>query len=198
LGWVRSGRSSRPSESFKSTAPNVRNRIIEDRVTLASRVGHRPDVGCRRCLATLQFTRRGILRYTASRLTSVPSARSASHIHYLGGPMRSASRLILTSAVALALGACSDPQRSPTELAATRWPRVRRRATLGPRDAELQSRGRAARRRLRSGESSGSRTTPTRSSTLTPGCAAWRRTRATCSSGPWTPTWTTFAPAPAG
>src|SRR2546422_7152160 len=29
--------------------------------------------------------------------------------------LRSASRLILTLAVALALGACSDPQRSPTE-----------------------------------------------------------------------------------
>src|SRR5437660_3918851 len=60
--------------------------------------------------------------YTASRLTSLPSARSASHIHYLGGPMRSASRLILTSAVALALGACSDPLRSPTAVVATNGP----------------------------------------------------------------------------
>src|SRR5437870_3212580 len=101
------------------------------RVTLASRVGHRPDVGCRRCLATLQFTRRGILRYTAS-LTSLPSARSESHIHYLGGPMCSASRLILTSAVALALGACSDPQRSPTELAATGGPAFDATQPWGP------------------------------------------------------------------
>jgi len=36
--------------------------------------------------------------------------------------MRSASRLILTSAVALALGACSDPQRSPTAVVATNGP----------------------------------------------------------------------------
>lgn len=36
--------------------------------------------------------------------------------------MRSISRLILTPAVALALGACSDPQRSPTEPAATGAP----------------------------------------------------------------------------
>src|SRR5438093_13150511 len=42
------------------------------RVTLASQVSHPPDVGCRRCLAGSQFTRRGILRYTASRLASLP------------------------------------------------------------------------------------------------------------------------------
>ena len=36
--------------------------------------------------------------------------------------MRSASRLILTSAVALALGACSDPRRSPTAVVATNGP----------------------------------------------------------------------------
>jgi len=46
--------------------------------------------------------------------------------------MRSASRLILTSAVALALGACSDPQRSPTALAATGGPAFDAAQPWGP------------------------------------------------------------------
>src|SRR5213596_3085644 len=46
--------------------------------------------------------------------------------------MRSASRLILTLAVALALGACSDPQRSPTELAATGGPAFDAAQPWGP------------------------------------------------------------------
>src|SRR5947208_11469017 len=46
--------------------------------------------------------------------------------------MRSASRLILTLAVALALGACSDPQRSPTELATTGGPAFDAAQPWGP------------------------------------------------------------------
>ncbi len=46
--------------------------------------------------------------------------------------MRSASRLILTSAVALALGACSDPQRSPTAFAATGGPAFDAAQPWGP------------------------------------------------------------------
>src|SRR5438067_9778789 len=46
--------------------------------------------------------------------------------------MRSVSRLILTPAVALALGACSDPQRSPTELAATGGPAFDAAQPWGP------------------------------------------------------------------
>src|SRR5436853_4664970 len=46
--------------------------------------------------------------------------------------MRSTSRLILTSAVALALGACSDPQRSPTALAATGGPAFDAAQPWGP------------------------------------------------------------------
>jgi len=46
--------------------------------------------------------------------------------------MHSVSRLILTSAVALALGACSDPQRSPTALAATGGPAFAAAQPWGP------------------------------------------------------------------
>src|SRR5436190_22480281 len=46
--------------------------------------------------------------------------------------MRSPTRLILTSAVVLALGACSDPQRSPTALAATGGPAFDAAQPWGP------------------------------------------------------------------
>jgi hypothetical protein len=46
--------------------------------------------------------------------------------------MHSVSRLILTAAVALALGACSDPQRSPTELAPTAGPAFDTAQPWGP------------------------------------------------------------------
>src|SRR5205085_12093142 len=61
-----------------------------------------------------------------------PGAGTANHSHHLGGAMRSVSRLILTPAVALALGACSDPQRSPTELAATGGPAFDAAQPWGP------------------------------------------------------------------
>jgi hypothetical protein len=46
--------------------------------------------------------------------------------------MHFVSRLILTAAVALALGACSDPQRSPTELAPTAGPAFDTAQPWGP------------------------------------------------------------------